>query len=77
MLSNKKILQINSRLNTSTGWVVEQGDIDGLAKAVASIRSQGKEWYAPRCRAYAEHNFDKNERYIDYLQLYDELLARK
>ena len=64
-------------VTADTGRVVEQGDIDGLAKAVASIRSQGKEWYAPRCRAYAEHNFDKNERYIDYLQLYDELLARK
>ena len=64
-------------VTADTGRVVEQGDIDGLAKAVASIRSQGKEWYEPRCRAYAEHNFDKNERYIDYLQLYDELLARK
>lgn len=60
-----------------TGLVVEQGDKEGLLKVARVVASRGKEYYALRCRAYALANFRKEDRYADYLRLYDEMLEVK
>ena len=59
-----------------TGLVVEQGDIDGLLKAIRTIEERGKALYQQPCRAYALANFKKEDRYAEYLKLYDELIGR-
>ena len=59
-----------------TGYVVEQGDVAGLLKAVRDIKNNGKEQYTAKCRAYALVNFRKEERYADYLKLYEDLTTR-
>lgn len=59
-----------------TGYVVEQGDVEGLLKAVREIKNKGKEQYTAKCRAYALANFRKEERYADYLKLYEDLTTR-
>jgi glycosyltransferase involved in cell wall biosynthesis len=59
-----------------TGLVVEQGDIDGLLKAIRTIEERGKAHYQQPCRAYALANFKKEDRYAEYLKLYDELIGR-
>jgi glycosyltransferase involved in cell wall biosynthesis len=59
-----------------TGLVVEQGDIDGLLKAIRTIEERGKAYYQQPCRAYALANFKKEDRYAEYLRLYDELICR-
>lgn len=59
-----------------TGYVVEQGDVAGLLKAVRDIKNNGKEQYTAKCRAYALANFRKEERYADYLKLYEDLTTR-
>ncbi|MBQ1221138.1 MAG: glycosyl transferase, partial [Alistipes sp.] len=61
-------------VTADTGLVVEQGDIEGLLKAAREVTSKGKAYYVPRCRAYALANFRKEDRYADYLRLYDEML---
>ena len=58
-----------------TGLVVEQGDIDGLLKAIRTIEERGKAYYQQPCRAYALANFKKEDRYAEYLKLYDELIC--
>lgn len=58
----------------ATGSIVEQGDVAGLLAAVRDISARGKESYAAQCRAFAEANFRKQDRYRDYLRLYRELL---
>lgn len=58
----------------ATGRIVAQGDVDGLLAAVRDISARGKESYAAQCRAFAEANFRKQDRYRDYLRLYRELL---
>lgn len=58
-----------------TGCVVEQGDIEGLLAAVRMIENRGKAYYQQPCRQYALENFKKEDRYADYLKLYDELVA--
>ena len=59
-----------------TGLVVEQGDVDGLLKAIRTIEERGKAYYQQPCRAYALANFKKEDRYAEYLKLYDELIGR-
>lgn len=59
-----------------TGLVVEQGDLKGIVRAVRTIEGRGKEYYRQPCRNYALAHFNKEERYADYLKLYDELLKR-
>lgn len=59
-----------------TGYVVEQGDVKGLLDAVRKIEKDGKQQYAADCRAYALASFRKEERYEDYLKLYENLTVR-
>ncbi len=57
-----------------TGVIVEQGDLNGVINAVRVIERNGKSFYEQPCRAYALAHFRKEDRYADYLRLYDELI---
>lgn len=59
-----------------TGFVVEQGDVRGLLEAAHRVEQQGKAYYQHRCREYALAHFKKEDRYADYIRLYDELTMR-
>ena len=63
-------------ITEDTGRIVEQGDVAGLLKAVREIAEKGKVQYTAKCRAYALENFRKEDRYADYLKLYESLTAR-
>ena len=58
-------------ITPETGFVVEQGDVEGILSAVAEIRSRGKAAFSSACRARALACFDKRERWADYLSLYE------
>ena len=58
-----------------TGIVVEPGDIKGVANAVEELLSMEKPVVA--CRKRAVEYYDKDDRYQEYLDLYEELLTRK
>lgn len=55
------------------GFIVEQGDVKGLLEAARMVSRCGKEYYRKRCREYAWTHFRKEDRYADYLKLYDEV----
>ncbi|WP_321518083.1 glycosyltransferase [uncultured Bacteroides sp.] len=57
-----------------TGFVVEQGDIDGIIDAVNVVREKGKTFYSNVCRKRALTFFDKSDRYEEYLKLYNDLI---
>ena len=61
----------------NTGYVVEQGDVKGLLDAVRMIEKKGKTHYIAGCREYALANFRKEDRYTDYLKLYENITTRK
>jgi len=63
-------------ITPATGRIVEQGDVDGLLKAVRGIASAGKEAFTHECRNMALRRFSKEDRYQDYFDLYEELLHR-
>ena len=52
-----------------TGLVVGQGDLQGVLHAVSSIRKD-----VEICRAYALANFRQEDRFQEYIDLYDSLL---
>lgn len=60
-----------------TGFIVEQGDTAGILDCFRIIRSKGKEHYTQPCRDYALEHFRKEDRYADYLELYEKLRERR
>lgn len=60
----------------STGFVVGRGDLGSVMAAVRKVESDGKDRYRTACREYAEKNFRKEDRYREYIRLYEELLGR-
>lgn len=58
----------------ATGRIVGQGDLCGIIRAVRAIESKGKEAFREPCRNYALAHFRKEDRYADYLRLYDRLV---
>lgn len=61
-------------INDLTGVVVEKGDFDGILRAIRTVLKYGKSSYSQACRSRAEKHYNKDERYLDYIKLYTELL---
>lgn len=61
-------------ISEKSGFVVDQGSIELVLKYTRRIKEQKKENYAKSCRERAEEFFDKNSKYNEYLDLYNELL---
>lgn len=61
-------------ITADTGAIVAQGDVEALLAAARAFSMKGKTHWQGRCRAYALAHFRKEERYADYLRLYDSLL---
>ena len=61
-------------ISPETGFVIEKGNIKELLKAIGQIKKIGKKHYTKSCRERARTMFDKNERNLDYLNLYESLL---
>lgn len=60
-------------ITPETGFVVEQGDVKGMLDAVRTIEEKGKAHYRDVCREYAIKHFRKEDRYMDYIKLYEQL----
>jgi glycosyltransferase involved in cell wall biosynthesis len=64
-------------IDENTGRVVEKGDVQGLWKAIKELKVLPQEQLRNDCRTRAEKHFDKNDRYQDYLNLYEQLVNEK
>jgi glycosyltransferase involved in cell wall biosynthesis len=58
-----------------TGFVVEKGNVPALAIAIQQVIKKGKSYYESICRERAMKLFNKNERYKDYLKLYEKVIS--
>ncbi|WP_446786922.1 glycosyltransferase [Macellibacteroides fermentans] len=61
-------------IDETCGIVVEKGSAEGLVKAIEHIRNSPFSSEACRKRAMI---FDKNDKYAEYIKLYEEILAKK
>lgn len=64
-------------IDAETGIVVKKGDILGLLQAIQTLKEKGKNSYSLVCRERAERFYNKNERYMDYLKLYESILTKQ
>ena len=63
-------------ISPETGFVVEQGDIQGMVSAIEKICQEGKETYSKACRDRAVQYFNKEERFQEYIDLYNQILSK-
>jgi glycosyltransferase involved in cell wall biosynthesis len=61
-------------IDENTGIVVDKGDFESLLGAIKEICNKGKGTYSRACRERALRFFNKDERFMDYIQLYDKIL---
>lgn len=61
-------------VDDKTGFVVEQGNISALAKAIMEMKQHPLS--SNNCRKRAEEYFDKEKCYEKYIQLYNELINK-
>jgi glycosyltransferase involved in cell wall biosynthesis len=62
-------------VDIETAAVLPKGDVAGIWSAVQSFAKQGKRYYQPLCRTRAKQYFNKEDRYRDYMRLYESLAA--
>jgi len=60
-------------VDSETGVVVNKGEVEELRSAIESVVSKGKTSCQDQCRARAEKYFNKEDRYLEYLQLYEQI----
>lgn len=63
-------------ITPETGLVVEPGNIDDIFSAIEKIRSRGKSYYTKNCRQLAVALYKKEDRFGDYIRLYEEILKQ-
>ena len=64
-------------ITCETGFIVEKGNLKGVLKAKDVVRQKGKNHYTPLCRQRAEKYFNKDDRYQEYLELYEKILNKE
>lgn len=64
-------------ITCETGFIVEKGNLKGVLKAKDVVRQKGKNHYTPLCRQRAEEYFNKDDRYQEYLELYEKILNKE
>lgn len=62
-------------IDVNTGIVVEKGNIDKLLEAIKLIKKRGKKFYTVQCRYRVIKFFNKKDRFMEYMKLYEKLLS--
>lgn len=58
----------------NTGRVVEQGDVEGVVKAIEELCAEDRDTMRKRCREYALEHFDRDKNYDKYIDLYENII---
>lgn len=61
-------------ISPSTGFVVDQGDLKSVMNHMKTIQKVGKEVYSSSCRNRAEVYFNKDKNFMQYIDLYKEII---
>lgn len=62
-------------VSEKTGFIVEQGDLKSVLDAIFKVKMNGKAYYSDLCRATAERLYNKDDRFNEYIMLYDRILS--
>ena len=61
-------------IDEETGKVVEKGDVKGLWEGIQSFSEADPNDISKKCRERAERYFDREERFKDYVELYEKIV---
>lgn len=62
-------------ITPQTGFIVKQGDIPAASDAIQTICEHPKHIYQKACREHVINHFDKNKRFEEYFNLYNNILS--
>ena len=62
-------------VDDSTGFVIDQGDLKGIIRSLQKISEKGRESYRTKCRQRAVDHYNKEDRFQDYVDLYNEIMG--
>lgn len=62
-------------VDDATGFIIEQGDIEGMKQAALTVWEQGKDAYREACRRRAVTCFNAKDRFAEYIRLYKKVAA--
>jgi putative colanic acid biosynthesis glycosyltransferase len=68
---------LNEIVSDKTGIKVETGDLNAVVEAINHISKNGKQFYSQNCIQRANDMYDMNKNYLNYVDLYHELLKSK
>ncbi|QNO13419.1 glycosyltransferase [Alkalicella caledoniensis] len=61
-------------IDEETGFIIEKGGLDELLKKIEIIKESDQNSYVLKCRNRAVNLYNKNEKFIEYIQLYNKKL---
>lgn len=61
-------------IDSSTGLIVKKGSRSEMLEAIEKIRENSKEFYTPSCLKKASKLYNKNDRFVEYMNLYKRVL---
>ena len=64
-------------ITPDTGFIVEKGDLNAVLAAIDIIKTKGKSAYTSYSRERAVNLYNKDDRYMEYLKLYETLISNK
>lgn len=64
-------------VSTETGYIVEKGDISHLVEVIRTVKKTGKPAFSAACRSRAIELYSKDDRFKEYLDLYENLIESK
>lgn len=64
-------------VSSDTGFIVEKGDLNGIINVINIVKENGKLSYLKACRERAVELYNKDDRFYDYIKLYDQLLINR
>ncbi len=67
----------NEAVSSETGFVVEKGNIRELTEKIELVREKGKDYFTQNCLNRAAALYNKDQKFMEYLQLYERLLSQK
>ena len=63
-------------VSKDTGYIIEPSNFDGVIEAIQIIKRRGKNQFQNECRQRAIQYFNKDDKYKEYLNLYQSLLNK-
>ena len=61
-------------IDDTTGFIVEKGDLEEAIKMIRKIKTEGKEKYSESCIKRANKYYNKNNKFQEYIELYENLI---